>query len=179
MEYQYDQAVAILRRTPGTLTALLSGLPDAWTSSGEGPDTWTAYDIVGHLLHGEEGDWIGRTRMILEHGDSRPFASFNRTAMFEESQGKSLEQLLAAFASARARNLETLDSLDITPEKLALKGWHPALGKVTLANLLSTWVAHDLNHTGQIVEVMAHQYEDAVGPWKAYLGILTRPILTE
>jgi uncharacterized damage-inducible protein DinB len=179
MDYQYDQAVAVLRRTPATLTALLSGLPDAWTHRREGPDTWSAYDIVGHLLHGEEGDWIGRTRMILDHGDSRPFESFNRTAMFEDSRGKTLDQLLAAFAVARASNLETLASLDLTPEKLALKGLHPSLGKVTLANLLATWVAHDLNHMGQIVEVMAHQYEDAVGPWKVYLGILTRLVLTE
>lgn len=179
MDFQYDQAVAVLSRTPATLTALLAGLPDAWTPGAEGPDTWSAYDIVGHLLHGDEGDWIARVRMILEHGDSRPFASFNRTAMFEESQGKTLGQLLAAFVEARARNLETLASLDITPEKLARRGLHPSLGPVTLANVLSTWVAHDLNHTGQIVEVMAHQYEDAVGPWKAFLGILTRPVLTE
>jgi uncharacterized damage-inducible protein DinB len=179
MDYRYDDAVAILRRTPATLTALLSGLPSAWTTSAEGPDTWTAYDIVGHLLHGEESDWIARTRMILEHGDSRPFDSFNRTAMFEDSQGKTLDQLLAAFAQARARNLDTLASLDITPDKLTLKGLHPSLGSVTLSNLLATWAVHDLNHTGQIVEVMAHQYSDAVGPWRVYLGILTRPILTE
>jgi uncharacterized damage-inducible protein DinB len=179
MDLRYDDAVAALRRTPATLTALLSGLPDAWTTSAEGPDTWSAYDIVGHLLHGEEGNWVARTRMILEHGDSSPFEPFNRTAMFEDSRGKSLDQLLAAFAHARASNLEALASLEITPDKLTLKGLHPSLGLVTLSNLLSAWVTHDLNHIGQIVEVMAHQYGDAVGPWKVYLGILTRPILTE
>lgn len=179
MDYQYEQAVEILRRTPATLTALLRGLPAAWTTCTEGPDTWSAYDIVGHLLHGEEADWIGRTRTILEHGEQRPFDSFDRTAMFEKYQGRSLDHLLAAFERARANNLATLSELRITPEKLALTGTHPALGTVTLSQLLSTWVVHDLNHIGQIVEVMAHQYAAAVGPWSAYLAILTRPILTE
>jgi uncharacterized damage-inducible protein DinB len=179
MDYQYDQAVEMLRRTPATLTALLRGLPDAWTLSTEGPDTWSAYDIVGHLLHGEETDWIERTRVILEHGEKQPFDTFNRTAMFEQSQGRSLDQLLAAFAQARADNLATLRELDITPEKLTLTGAHPALGTVTLSQLLATWVVHDLNHIGQIVEVMSRQYAEAVGPWSAYLAILTRPILTE
>jgi hypothetical protein len=179
MDYQYEQAVAILRRTPATLTALLRGLPEAWTTSTEGPDTWSAYDIVGHLLHGEEADWIARARIILEQGEQRPFDSFNRTAMFEQYQGFSLDQLLAAFAQARANNLATLDELHITPEQLARTGMHPALGTVTLSQLLATWVAHDLNHIGQIVEVMAHQYAEAVGPWSAYLAILTRPLLTE
>jgi hypothetical protein len=179
MDYEYDDAVAILRRTPTTLTALLGGLSDAWTKSTEGPDTWSAYDIVGHLLNGEEGDWIARTRLILEQGEGRPFDAVNRRAMFEKSQGRSLDQLLAAFAEARARNLATLGEWYITPQKLALTGTHPALGTVTLSQLLSTWVVHDLNHIGQIVEVMSRQYVEAVGPWRAYLGILTRPILTE
>jgi uncharacterized damage-inducible protein DinB len=179
MDYQYDDAVAILRRTPPTLTALLGGLPSAWTTTTEGPDTWSAYDIVGHLLHGDEGDWIARARIILEHGETRPFDSFNRTAMFEKYRGQSLDQLLAAFARVRARNLAALEEWHITPEKLALKGTHPALGTVTLSQLLATWVVHDLNHIGQIVEVMAHQYAEAVGPWRQYLAILTRPILTE
>ncbi|HEV8194320.1 MAG TPA: DinB family protein [Ktedonobacterales bacterium] len=179
MDYQYEQAVEILRRTPATLTALLRGLPEAWAKSTEGPDTWSAYDIVGHLLNGEETDWIERSRIILEHGEERPFASVNRTAMFEKYEGLSLDQLLEAFAQARARNLATLSELHITPEKLSLKGLHPALGTVTLSQLLATWVVHDLNHIGQIVEVMSRQYAEAVGPWKAYLAILTRPILTE
>jgi uncharacterized damage-inducible protein DinB len=179
MDFQYDQAVEMLRRTPATLTALLRGLPSAWTASAEGPGTWSAYDIVGHLLHGEEADWIARARVILEHGERRPFDSFDRTAMFEKYKDLSLEELLAAFERARARNLITLDDWHLTPEQLARTGTHPALGTVTLSQLLATWVVHDLNHLGQVVEVMAHQYAEAVGPWRAYLAILTRPVLTE
>lgn len=179
MDYRYDQAIAILRRTPDTLRALLAGLPDAWTHATEGAETWSAYDVVGHLLHGETTEWIPRVRTILEHGERQPFSTFNRTAMFEESRGKTLEQLLDAFAEARAQNLATLDTLNITAEKLSLTGVHPSLGTVTLGNLLATWVIHDLNHLGQIVEAMSQQYSAAVGPWKQYLGILNRPILTE
>ncbi len=179
MDYQYEQAVEILRRTPATLTTLLQGLPAAWTTSTEGPETWSVYDIVGHLLHGDEADWIARTRLILEQGEQRPFDGFNRTAMFEKSQGCSLDQLLTAFAQARANNLATLDEWHLTPEHLTRTGTHPALGIVTLSQLLATWVVHDLNHIGQMVEVMAQQYAEAVGPWSAYLAILTRPILTE
>jgi hypothetical protein len=179
MDYDYEDALAILRRTPATLTALLGGLSDAWTKTTEGPDTWSAYDIVGHLLHGEETDWIERTRIILEQGEGRPFEAVNRRAMFEKSQGRSLDQLLTAFAEARAANLATLGEWHITPAKLALTGTHPALGTVTLSQLLATWVVHDLNHVGQTVEVMSRQYAEAVGPWRAYLSILTRPILTE
>lgn len=179
MEYQYEQAVAVLRRTPATLTALLRGLPEAWTHATEGPDTWSAYDIVGHLLHSEEVNWIERARVIIEQGEEGSFDSFNRTAMFEKYQEYSLDQLLAAFERERAEKLAALDGLHLIPEMLALKGAHPALGTVTLSNLLATWVAHDLNHVGQIVEVMARQYAEAVGPWSAYLAILTRPILTE
>src|SRR5690349_18549606 len=179
MDYQPDQAVEILRRTPATLTSLLRGLPEEWTKSTAGADTWSAYDVVGHLLHGEETDWIPRARIILEEGVARPFDSFDRTAMFEKYQGYSLDQLLAAFEQARAQSLATLDEWRLPPEQLALKGAHPALGTVTLSQLLATWVVHDLNHIGQVVEVMAHQYADAVGPWRVYLAILTRPILTE
>jgi uncharacterized damage-inducible protein DinB len=179
MEYQIEQAVEILRRTPATLTALLRGLPEAWTKGTAGPDTWSAYDVVGHLLHGEETDWIARARMILEEGESRPFDSFDRTAMFEMYRDYSLDQLLTAFEQARAQSLATLSEWRLGGDRLALKGTHPALGTVTLSHLLATWVVHDLNHIGQIVEVMAHQYGEAVGPWRAYLAILTRPILTE
>lgn len=179
MEYQYAQAVDILCRTPATLTALLRGLPEAWTTSAEGPGTWSAHDIVGHLLYGEETDWIERTRTILEDGEERPFDTFNRTAMFERYQGVSCDQLLAAFEQARTKNLATLRAWHITPEQLVRTGTHPALGSVTLSQLLATWVVHDLNHIGQIVEVMSRQYAEAVGPWSAYLAILTRPILTE
>jgi uncharacterized damage-inducible protein DinB len=179
MDYQYDVAVALLRRTPTTLEALLRGLPDAWATATEGPDTWSAHDIVGHLLHGDEADWIPRARIILEHGAARPFDTVNRTAMFDAYRGDSLDALLVAFARARARSLDELGALGITPEQLALRGTHPALGSVTLGQLLATWVAHDLNHIGQVVEVLARQYSEAVGPWRQYLAILTRPILTE
>jgi len=179
MDYQMDQGVEILRRTPGTLKALLAGLPNAWTRSAAGPDTWSPNDVVGHLLNGEETDWIARAKIILESGEARPFDAVNRTAMFDKYHGYSLERLLDTFERARYQNLETLDGLRITEEKLAHKGTHPALGTVTLSQLLSTWVVHDLNHIGQIVEGMAHQYAEAVGPWRAYLAILTRPILTE
>jgi uncharacterized damage-inducible protein DinB len=179
MDYQYEQAVEILRRTPDVLTAMLRGLPDAWTHGTEGEATWSAYDVVGHLLNGEEVDWMARARLILEHGEQRPFDTFNRAAMFEKSEGHSLDELLAAFEQARAQNLRTLSGWHLTPEQLALKGRHPTLGTVTLSQLLSTWVVHDLNHIGQIVEVMARQYGDAVGPWRVYLNILTRPVLTE
>jgi hypothetical protein len=179
MEYQFDQAVEVLRRTPGTLRALLAGLPDEWTRGTAGESTWSPYDVVGHLLHGEETDWMARARIILEHGEGHPFDKFKRTAMFDKYEGYPLERLLDAFEQARTQNLEALKGLGITPDKLALKGTHPALGTVTLSNLLSTWVVHDLNHIGQIVEGMSHQYAEAVGPWKAYLNILMRPILTE
>jgi hypothetical protein len=179
MEYQYEHAVEILRRTPATLTLFLRGLPEVWTTSTEGPDTWSAYDIVGHLLHAEESNWIERARIILEVGEQRPFNPFNRTSMFDKYQGFSLDQLLTAFEQTRAKSLATLSEWHITPEKLALKGTQPALGTVTLSQLLATWVVHDLNHIGQIVEVMSRQYTEAVGPWSAYLSILTRPILTE
>jgi len=179
MDLQYEQAVELLRRTPATLSALLRGLPEAWTTSSEGPDTWSAYDIVGHLLHADEVNWIERARIILEQGEQRPFGAFNRAAMFEKSQGRSLDELLAAFAQVRASSLATLGEWRLTPEQLARTGTHPALGSVTLSQLLASWVVHDLNHIGQVVEVMARQYAEAVGLWSAYLAILTRPILTE
>src|SRR5262249_12860300 len=119
MNYQPEQAIEILRRTPSTLRALLAGLPDEWTRGSAGPGSWSAYDVVGHLLHGEQADWIARTRIILEYGQERPFDSFDRTAMMEKFKDYSLEQLLDAFAEARAQNLATLRGLNITPEKLA------------------------------------------------------------
>ena len=179
MDYQFADTLAVLRRTPGVLRALLVGLPDEWVRATEGSETWSAYDVVGHLLHGEATDWIPRLRIILEQGEGHPFPKFDRTAMFEESRGKSLEDVLDSFAAARQANLEALARLDITPDKLALTGTHPALCTVTAGNLLSTWGLHDLNHLGQIVEVLAHQHAAAVGPRKRYLNILTRPILTE
>jgi len=179
MNYQHQQTLAILSHTPATVRSLLAGLPDEWTHATEGEHTWSAYDVVGHLLHGELTDWIPRARVILEQDEGQPFPKVDRTAMFAESAGKSLGELLDAFAATRADNLIRLSEMPITPETLARTGTHPQLGRVTLSQLLATWATHDLNHIGQIVEVLAHQYQDAVGPWKAYLAILTRPALTE
>jgi uncharacterized damage-inducible protein DinB len=179
MEYQHQHTLAILSRTPATLRSLLTGLPNEWTHATEGEQTWSAYDVVGHLLHGEQTDWMPRARTILEQGEGQPFPQVDRTAMFEASAGRSLDELLDAFAAARADNLIQLGEMAITPETLTRTGTHPAFGTVTLGQLLATWAAHDLNHLGQIVEVLAHQYQEAVGPWKAYLAILTRPVLTE
>lgn len=174
MEFDLATGVAVLERTPETLRAMLAGLPPAWTEPNEGPETWSAYDIVGHLIHGERTDWIGRARIILEQGPDRRFAPFDRFAQFRESQGKSLAQLLDEFARLRAENLATVAGWHLTDAGLALEGEHPAFGAVTLRQLLSTWVAHDLGHIAQIARVMAKQYRDAVGPWRAYLPVMDR-----
>lgn len=173
MEYQLDQAKEVLRRTPATLNALLADLPNEWVMSNEGPETWSPYDVIGHLIHGEETDWIPRTRIILEQGEARPFDRFDRFAMFEESKGKSLLELLAEFERVRGESLRQLDELNLTPELLQKRGTHPVLGVVTLSQLLSAWVVHDLGHIRQIVRVMAKQYGEAVGPWTQFLTILS------
>jgi len=170
--FHLPDAIALLRRTPASLDALLRGLPDFWTIATEGPDTWSPYDIVGHLIHGEYTDWVPRARHIFEHGDSVPFPPFDRTAQFTESRGKTLGQLLDEFATARADSLATLDSLNIKPEDLTRRGLHPKLGPVTLGQLLATWASHDLTHLHQISRVMARQYRAAVGPWTAFLGVM-------
>ncbi|HEU4710499.1 MAG TPA: DinB family protein [Pyrinomonadaceae bacterium] len=172
MEFQLDKAKEVLRRTPATLNALLGELPNDWVLSNEGPDTWSPYDVIGHLIEGEETDWIPRARIILEQGEARPFDRFDRFAMFEKSKGKSLVELLATFAQMRSESLRQLDELNLTPELLQKRGTHPVLGAVTLSQLLSAWVVHDLGHIRQIVRVMAKQYGDAVGPWTAFLTIL-------
>jgi hypothetical protein len=172
MEFQLDQAKEILRRTPATLNALLSDLPNDWVLSNEGPETWSPYDVVGHLIEGEETDWIPRARIILEQGEARPFDKFDRFAMFEKSTGKSLLELLAQFEQLRGESLRQLDEMKLTPELLQKRGTHPALGMVTLSQLLSAWVVHDLGHIRQIVRVMAKQYREAIGPWTAYLTIV-------
>lgn len=173
MEYKLEHAKAILRRTPGTLNALLADLPDEWVMSNEGPDTWSPYDVIGHLIHGEETGWIPRARIILEQGEARLFDRFDRVAMFENSKGKSLVELLAEFEQLRAESLRQLDELNLTPELLEKRGTHPMLGVVTLSQLLSAWVVHDLGHIRQIVRVMAKQYGEAAGPWTAFLTILS------
>jgi uncharacterized damage-inducible protein DinB len=172
MNFSMDGAIPMLRSTPGVLRAWLGQLPESWTGANEGPDTWSAYDIVGHLIHGERTDWIPRTELLLTHGESRPFTPFDRFAQFTASQGSSLHELLEQFAELRAANLNRLESLPLTTADLERKGMHPELGPVTLAQLLATWVAHDLNHLGQIARVMGRQYAGAVGPWLTYLPLL-------
>ena len=172
MEFKLEHVTEILRRTPTTLDSLLHDLPESWLVHNEGPDTWSPYDIVGHLIHGDETDWIPRAKIIVEHGETRPFEPFDRVAMFEKSKGKSIADLLDTFARLRDENLHELQKLNLTAELLAKRGMHPELGVVTLKQLLATWVAHDLGHIRQVVRVMAKQYRDEVGPWKAYLSIL-------
>ena len=172
MEYRLDQAKEILRRTPATLNALLSNLSDDWVLANEGPETFSPYDVIGHLIEGEENDWIPRARIILEHGEAKPFEKFDRFAMYEKSKGKSLAELLARFEEVRSENLRQLEEMNLTPELLQKRGTHPALGAVTLSQLLSAWVVHDLGHIRQIVRVMAKQYREEIGPWTAYLSIV-------
>lgn len=176
MQFQFQSAIGVLKRTPGVIRAMLAGLGPEWTQSNYGKDTFSPFDVVGHLIFGEKSDWMGRVRMILEHGESRAFDPFDRYAQFEESRGKSLDALLDEFDRLRAANVEALSSLGLSESDLKKKGQHPALGTVTLGNLLSTWVVHDLNHIAQIAKCMATQYEDAVGPWREYLGVLRTPI---
>ena len=174
MAFELCAAMAVLERTPPALSALLAGLPPSWTEADEGPETWSPYVVVGHLIHGERTDWIPRARIILAQGPDRRFAPFDRFAQLEESRGKSLAELLEEFARLRAASLATLAGWRLTDEQLALRGEHPALGAVTLRELLATWVAHDLGHVAQIARVMAKQYRDAVGPWREYLPVLHR-----
>jgi len=172
MDHNLDDTIALLAHTPAVLNALLRDLPDAWTMCNEGENTWSAFDIVGHLIHGERTDWMARARRILEFGESRPFDPFDRFAQKRESEGKTLAQLLDEFARLRAENLAALRSLKLQPEDFARRGRHLALGMVTLSELLATWAAHDLTHLHQISRVMAHQYREAVGPWTKFLGVM-------
>jgi hypothetical protein len=174
MEFQLQHATEILRRTPATLDSLLRHLPEEWTHSNEGPESWSPFDVMGHLIHAEEADWITRARIILQHGENRAFEPFDRFAMFEKSRGKSLDELLDRFEQLRGENLRHLQGMSLTSEMLGKRGAHPELGVVTLSQLLSTWVVHDLGHIGQIVRVMAKQYREAVGAWQAYLPVLSR-----
>jgi hypothetical protein len=168
-----DEAVAILERTPGTLDALLRGLPDGWIAAHEGGETWSPFDVIGHLIHGERTDWIPRARTILEHGDARPFEKFDRFAQFAASEGRPLAGLLDEFAGLRRDNLRELAAMRLTAGDLERRGRHPELGAVTLRQLLATWVAHDLDHVAQVSRVLARQYADEVGPWQAYLRVIS------
>jgi len=174
MNFDLTNGLAILERTPGTLRALLDGLPHAWVRGTEGPDTWSSYDIVGHLIHGERTDWVPRAELILAQGPARKFTPFDRFAQARESQGKTLNELLDEFARLRTTNLATVTGWRVTEVQLSLEGEHPAFGPVTLRQLLATWVAHDLGHLAQAARVMAKQYREAVGPWRAYLPIMDR-----
>jgi uncharacterized damage-inducible protein DinB len=174
MDFALEDALPVLRATPQILRAWLGDLPDRWTRSNEGPETWSPYDIVGHLIHGEKTDWIPRLELILARGNSQPFTPFDRFAQFRDSSGKSLAELLDTFAGLRASNVKRLESHRLEASDFSRTGLHPELGPVTLGQLLATWVAHDLNHLGQIARVMGRQYTAAVGPWLEYLPLLQR-----
>lgn len=167
-----EQTISLLTRTPAALNALLRDLPATWTGANEGEKTWSPFDVVGHLIHSEQNNWITRARIILEFGESKAFERIDRWAQTRESKDKSLGQLLDEFARLRSENLVELRALNLRPADLDRRGRHPVLGVVTLSQLLATWAAHDLTHLHQISRVMAHQYRDAVGPWSRYLGVL-------
>jgi hypothetical protein len=177
MEFGLAEATAVLTRTPAALNALLRGLPDIWVRrnegfSNEGIPTWSAFDILGHLVFVERTDWMPRVRIVLEHGEARAFDPLDRFAGLPASRDKQLGELLDAFGRLRRENLAALEELNLQHEDLARRGRHPALGVVTLAELLAAWAVHDLTHLHQLSRVMANQYRDAVGPWSAYLGVL-------
>jgi hypothetical protein len=174
VEFRFDDALPVLRRTPAVLRTLLADLPAGWTSATEGPGTWTPFDVVGHLIHGDRTDWVPRIEHILRHGDAEPFPPFDREAMFTASRGRSLGELLDTFERARADSLDRLRTLGLSDADLARRGRHPEFGVVTMGQHLATWVAHDFSHVNQVVRTMARQYSDAVGPWRAYLSILRR-----
>lgn len=172
MKFDLDSALQILERTPSVLESLLENLSPQWTMHNEGVDTWSPYDIVGHLIQGEMTDWIPRMEIILSDQADKTFSPFDRYAQFENSKGKSLTELLTAFHSLRKKNISILKSKQLTARDLERTGIHPAFGEVNLAQLLATWTVHDLNHIVQISRVMAKQYKDEVGPWIEYLGVL-------
>ena len=174
MEFDLARTLAILERTPATFRALLGGLPDELARANEGPDTFSPFDNLGHLIHGERTDWIPRARIVLAQGAERTFAPYDRFAQYRESQGRSVAELLGELDRLRGENLATLRGWKLTERELALEGMHPALGPVTLRQLLATWAAHDLGHVAQTARVLAKQYREAVGPWRAYLPVLDR-----
>ncbi len=172
MNHSLQNTISLLARTPPTLNALLRDLPDEWTHANEGEDTWTAFDVVGHLIHCERANWIPRARIILQSGETRPFEPFDREGHVREVQGKSLAQLLDEFARVRSQNLVELRAWKLQSADLEKCGSHPSLGKVTLSELLATWAGHDLTHLHQVSRILAHQYREAVGPFGKYLGVL-------
>jgi hypothetical protein len=172
MNFTIDRSIEILERTPAVLRTLLQDLSDDWILSNEGEGTWSAYDVIGHLIWGEKTDWIPRTEIILSDKKDKAFTPFNRFAQFEESEGKSMMQLLEEFENLRKKNIEILRSKNIDNTMLQQKGIHPAFGEVSLWQLLAAWVVHDLDHIVQISRVMAKQYAAAAGPWVEYLKVL-------
>lgn len=175
MDFTVEKSIEILERTPEVLEAMLKGISAEWTENNEGGETWSVFDVVGHLIQGEKTDWIPRLEIILADApqqQDKTFEPFDRFAQFEESRGKTLLELLDEFKRLRQKNIGVLRSKNLTVETFAEKGVHPAFGEVTLAQLLATWTVHDLNHIAQISRVMAKQYKEEVGPWIEYLKIL-------
>ncbi|HUR20370.1 MAG TPA: DinB family protein [Vicinamibacterales bacterium] len=172
MDFRFDEGLPVLQRTPSVLRPLLLNLPEPWITANEGTGTWTPFDVIGHLIHGERADWIPRVEHILQHGDAVALPVFDREAMFEASKGRSLDELLDTFAQLRLESLDRLAALNLTNADLTRIGRHPEFGVVTMGQHLATWVAHDLGHISQVVRVMARRYSTAVGPWRAYLSIL-------
>jgi hypothetical protein len=170
--FDLEECIQLLRRTPSVLRALLGGLPEGWLFANEGPETWSAFDVLGHLIHGEKTDWIPRARQILSEDSSAPFAPFDRFAQLRESEGKGIGDLLQEFEELRGLNLGSLQDLGIGADELDRQGTHPEFGIVTLRGLLSTWLAHDLTHLAQIARVMAKRLRNQVGPWREYLPLL-------
>jgi len=172
MEFVWSEGREVLKRTPAALSELLGGLPEAWARLDEGPDTWSPFDVVGHLIDGEETDWLPRARIILEHGPARPFDTFDRFRHRGRAARETLAGRLERFAELRAQNLAAIDALRLGPTELARPGMHPELGPVTLGQLLATWVAHDLDHLAQIARTMAKGYRKEAGPWVQYIRVL-------
>jgi hypothetical protein len=171
------EAVAVLERTPRAIGSLLEGLPDQWARFSPSEGSWSAYDIVGHLIHGEKTDWMPRVVMILDHGESQPFEPFEREAMFEASAGKDLGALLAELSSLRERGLLELNARHLGDGELTLEGLHPTLGPVTLEQLIAAWAVHDLGHMAQLSEALAKRYRAEIGPWRALLPVVDKPDL--
>ena len=170
--FNLKKAIEILKRTPAVLTSLLGGLSDVWIYNNEGGESWSPFDIVGHLIHGERKDWILRAKTILEDGEDKPFEPFDRFAQFKDSEGKTLSDLLEKFAKLRKENIDVLNKLNLNEIDFNKKGIHPEFGEVTLKQLLSTWAVHDLSHIRQISRVMAKQYKNEIGPWEKYLPVI-------
>jgi hypothetical protein len=172
MKYDITQSFAILDRTPSVLKVLLENLHEDWIMNNEGPETFSPFDVVGHLIHGEKTDWADRVKMIMEHGTAKTFVPYDRFAMYEISKGKKITELLNEFEELRRENMKWMRSLNLVPDDLDKKGSHPVLGEVTMGHLLSAWVVHDLTHLAQITRVMAKQYKEEIGPWTAFFRIL-------